>query len=73
MQEHVPNLTVKSLLQTRCKIRIESVKAIRFQAPQIKDALLELAEISEDSKIKSEAKCLHATSYTAVTHCHQDS
>ena len=30
----------------------------RFQAPQIRDALLELEEISEDSKIKSEAKCL---------------
>ena len=58
LQEHVPNLTVKSLSQTRWESRIESVKVIRFQAPQIRDALLELAEISEDSKIKSEGKCL---------------
>ena len=34
------------------------MKSIRFQAPQIRDVLLELEEISEDSKIKSEAKCL---------------
>lgn len=58
MQELVPNLTVKSLSQTRWESRIENVKAIKFQAPQIRDALLELAEISEDSKIKSEVKCL---------------
>ena len=58
LQEHVPNLTIKSLSQTRWESRIESVKAIKFQAPQIRDALLELAEISENSKIKSEAKCL---------------
>ncbi|KAH9768703.1 TTF-type domain-containing protein [Citrus sinensis] len=58
LQELVPNLTVKSLSQTRWESRIENVKAIKFQAPQIRDALLELAEISEDSKIKSEAKCL---------------
>ena len=58
LQEHVSNLIVKSLSQTRWESRIESVKAIKFQAPQIRDALLELVEISEDSKIKSEAKCL---------------
>ena len=58
LQDNIPNLTVKSLSQTRWESRIESVKAIRFQTPQIRDALLELAEVSEDPKIKSEAKCL---------------
>ncbi|KAH9755298.1 TTF-type domain-containing protein [Citrus sinensis] len=58
LQDNIPNLTVKSLSQTRWESLIESVKAIRFQTPQIRDALLELAEVSEDPKIKSEAKFL---------------
>ncbi|XP_052299044.1 uncharacterized protein LOC127902959 [Citrus sinensis] len=57
-QDHVPNLTVKSLSQTRWESHIERVKAIRFQTPQIRDVLLQLAEFGEDPKTKSEAKCL---------------
>ena len=51
-------LTLKSLSQTRWENHAESVKAIKFQAPQIRDALLQLAQTSEDPKIKSEADCL---------------
>ena len=51
-------LTIKSLSQTRWESHVESVKAIKFQAPQIRDALLQLAQTSEDPKIKSEADYL---------------
>jgi hypothetical protein len=54
----VPSLTLKPLSQTRWESRIESLKAIKFQTPQIRDALLQLAKISEDPKTKSEANCL---------------
>ena len=58
LQDNVSGLTFKSLSQTRQESRIESVKAIKFQDPQIRDALLQLAQTSEDPKIKSEADCL---------------
>ena len=58
LQDNVSGLTLKSLSQTHWESRIESVKVIKFQAPQIRDALLQLAQTSEDPKIKSEADCL---------------
>ncbi|KAL5578404.1 hypothetical protein UlMin_020103 [Ulmus minor] len=47
LQNNISSLTVKSF-----------VKAIRFQASKIRDALLELAKVSKDPKIKSESECL---------------
>ena len=44
--------------QTRWESRIESVKAFKYQTPNIRDILLQLAETSEDPKTKSEATCL---------------
>ncbi|KAM3684352.1 hypothetical protein ACJW31_11G037600 [Castanea mollissima] len=58
LQDNVSSLTLKSLSQTRWESRIESVKAIKFQAPQIRGALLQLTQTSEDPKIKNEANCL---------------
>ena len=58
LQDNVSGLTHKLLSQTHWESRIESVKAIKFQTPQIRDVLLQLAQTSENPKIKSEADCL---------------
>ena len=58
LQDNVSSLTLKPLSQTHWESRIESVQAIKFQALEIRDALLQLAKVSEDHKTKSEADCL---------------
>ncbi|XP_062203442.1 uncharacterized protein LOC133905697 [Phragmites australis] len=57
--EHIPSLTVKSLCNTRWESRIKSVKPIRYQAPELRSALLNLREADDtDPKDKSDAKNL---------------
>ena len=58
LQDNISSLTIKPLSQTRWESRIESVKAIKFQVLEIRDALLQLAKTSEDPKTKSEVDCL---------------
>ena len=57
LQDNVSSFTLKPLSQTRWESWIESAKAIKFQALEIRDALLQLAKMSEDPKIKSEVDC----------------
>lgn len=56
--DRVEGLTVKSLCNTLCEIRVKSVKAIRYQAPRLRSALLEL---SEDSGILKKEKIVVQT------------
>jgi hypothetical protein len=55
--DHVEDLTVKSLSNTRWESRIKRAKAIRFQAPQLRSALLEISEdVDTEPKDRSDAK-----------------
>ncbi|XP_020263218.1 zinc finger MYM-type protein 1-like [Asparagus officinalis] len=58
LTDNVKGFTLKPPSQTRWEGQVESVKAIRFQAPDIRDALIYLASSSEYPKTKSDAECL---------------
>ncbi|XP_074289720.1 uncharacterized protein LOC141615004 [Silene latifolia] len=58
LKDNVKGLTPKQLSATRWESRIDSVKAIRFQMMEIREALLEVGEADNDCKIRSEAKSL---------------
>ena len=56
--DNVPDLTMKSLCNTRWESRIKSVKAIIFHTSQIRLALLQLYKSCDDAKSKNEAESL---------------
>ncbi|XP_004206394.2 uncharacterized protein LOC101241485 [Hydra vulgaris] len=57
-KKHVKGLSVKPLSETRWECRMESVKAVRFQAAEVCDALEELAKSTNDAQGKSKAESL---------------
>ncbi|XP_059169366.1 zinc finger MYM-type protein 1-like [Physella acuta] len=58
LEEAVPYITVKSLSDTRWECRIESVKALRYQISEIKEALFTVSDESKDPMVKAEAESL---------------
>uniref|UniRef100_A0A7N0V0D1 TTF-type domain-containing protein n=1 Tax=Kalanchoe fedtschenkoi TaxID=63787 RepID=A0A7N0V0D1_KALFE len=58
LKDNVKGLTLKSMSSTRWESHVDSVRAIRFQIVDIREALLQVSENDNDSKIKSEAKSL---------------
>ncbi|XP_045797776.1 zinc finger MYM-type protein 1-like [Trifolium pratense] len=58
LKDNVKGWTPKSLSSTRWESHIDSVKAIRLQMSDFREALLEVSENDSDSKIESEAKSL---------------
>ncbi|XP_058781996.1 uncharacterized protein LOC131656268 [Vicia villosa] len=58
LKDNVKGLTPKSLSSTRWESRVESVKAIRTQMLDFREALLEVSDNDLDPKIQNEAKSL---------------
>ncbi|XP_059627381.1 uncharacterized protein LOC132270202 [Cornus florida] len=58
LTDNVKGFTLKPPSQTRWEGQFKSVKVIRFQAPDIRNVLIHLANTSEDPKTKSDAECL---------------
>ncbi|KAK9682056.1 hypothetical protein RND81_10G047400 [Saponaria officinalis] len=58
LKDNVSGFTLKPLSSTHWESRVDSVKAIRFKIVEIREALLQVGETDNDSKIRSEAKSL---------------
>ena len=58
LKDNITGLTPKSLPSTRWESRVDSVKAIRFQIPEIREALLQVAETDKDPLTTSQAQSL---------------
>jgi hypothetical protein len=58
LKDNITGLTLKSVSSTRWESRVDSVKAIRFQCANIREALLQASESDNDPLTSSEAKGL---------------
>jgi len=57
-KKHCTFLTLKPLSETRWECKVNSIKAIRYQVPELITALEEVADNTTDPKTKSEAQSL---------------
>uniref|UniRef100_A0A452HD43 HAT C-terminal dimerisation domain-containing protein n=1 Tax=Gopherus agassizii TaxID=38772 RepID=A0A452HD43_9SAUR len=58
LRKHVIGLSVKPLCKTRWECRMQSIKALRYLAGEFYDALVEVAETTDDAQAKNEAESL---------------
>ncbi|KAJ1262638.1 hypothetical protein BS78_09G124200 [Paspalum vaginatum] len=58
LKDNLSGVTLKPLSTTRWESRVDSVKAIRFQMQEIREALLQVSDADNDPTISSEAKSL---------------
>lgn len=58
LKDNITGLTLKPLSSTHWESRVDSVKAIRFQIQEIREALLQVAKSNNDPLTSSEAKSL---------------
>ncbi|XP_025093775.1 uncharacterized protein LOC112563723 [Pomacea canaliculata] len=58
LEDAVPYNTAKSLSDTRWECRLQSVKALRYQMSEIREALFTVADESRDPMVKTEAESL---------------
>lgn len=58
LRQFVTDLTPKPLCETRWECRVDSVKAVRYQAGNFYDALVKLSEETNDPKTRSETESL---------------
>jgi hypothetical protein len=58
LKENIEGLILKPLSATRWESRVDSVKAIRFECANIREALLQVSDSDNDPLISSEAKSL---------------
>ncbi|KAI3687482.1 hypothetical protein L1987_81179 [Smallanthus sonchifolius] len=58
LKDNLKSWSLKSLSQTRWESRIESVKAIKMQLVEVREALLEVGEKDNDAAIASEANSI---------------
>lgn len=58
LNKHLHGLTLKPICETRWECRLESVKAVKEQLQEIKEALLEVSNTTKIPAIQSEAKSI---------------
>lgn len=58
ISEHVQSLTVKQVCETRWEARINAVQAVRYQYAEVRDALADLSDKTDDPTTASEALSL---------------